>query len=285
MSTNTSSTILAVGAAGPFAGLVVPALAARGVKVRGLIRKAEQGDAVLKNGASEVAVGDLTDRASLEAALKGVDAVFYVAPAFLANEAGVGQNMVDAARQTGVRRFVFSSVIDPVIGELINHSAKAPVEEAIIESGMEYALLQPTLFFQNFAQGWPEVVKTGTYGEPWSAQTRFSRVDYRDVAEVAAIALTEDRLLYGTYQLCAEGLLSRTEVAALMGEVLGRELKAVRPVPPAAPAGSQPSPMQLMFEWYDLHGLLGNALTLRAILGREPRTLRAYFEELAAQSG
>lgn len=284
MSTNTSSTTLAVGAAGPFAGLVVPALAERGVKVRGLIRNAEQGDAVLKNGASEVAVGDLTDRASLDAALKGVDAVFYVAPAFLANEAEVGQNMVDAARQAGVRRFVFSSVIDPVIGALINHSAKAPVEEAIIESGMEYALLQPTLFFQNFAQGWPEVVKTGTYGEPWSAETRFSRVDYRDVAEVAAIALTEDRLLYGTYQLCAEGLLSRTEVAALMGEVLGREIKAVRPAPPAAPAGSQLSPMQLMFEWYDTHGLLGNALTLRAILGREPRTLRAYFEELAAQS-
>lgn len=284
MSKNTSSTILAVGAAGPFAGLVVPALAQRGVKVRGLIRDAEQRDAVLKNGASEVAVGDLADRASLDAALEGVDAVFYVAPAFIANEAEVGQNMVDAAKQAGVRRFVFSSVIDPIIGALINHSAKAPVEEAIIESGMEYALLQPTLFLQNFAQGWPEVVKTGTYGEPWSAETRFSRVDYRDVAEVAAIALTEDRLLYGTYQLCAEGFLSRTEVAALMGEVLGREIKAIRPAPPAAPAGSQPPPMQLMFEWYDTHELLGNALTLRAILGREPRTLRAYFEELAAQS-
>lgn len=286
MSANTSPTILTIGAAGPFAGLVVPALAERGVKVRGLVRNAKQSDAVLKSGASEVAVGDLTDRASLDAALKGVDAVFYVAPAFIANEAEVGQNMVDAAKQAGVRRFVFSSVIDPVIGALINHTAKAPVEEAIIESGMEYALLQPTLFFQNFVRDWPDVVKTGTYGEPWSEETRFSRVDYRDVAEVAAIALTEDRLLYGTYQLCAEGFLNRKEVAALMGEVLGREIKAVRPDPPAAPdqAGNQPSPIQLMFEWYDHHGLLGNTLTLQAILGREPRTLQAYFEELAAQN-
>lgn len=32
--------------------------------------------------------------------------------------------------------------------------------------------------------------------------------------------------------------------------------------------------------WYNCHGLLGNALTLRAILGREPRLLEAYFEEL-----
>jgi hypothetical protein len=42
--------------------------------------------------------------------------------------------------------------------------------------------------------------------------------------------------------------------------------------------------MTVMFEWYDKRGLLGNALVLRAILGREPRTLRAYLEELAAQS-
>lgn len=284
--TITPPTILAVGAAGPFAGLVVPELAKRGAKVRGLIRDAKQGEGVLKNGAAEVAVGDLTDRASLDAALKGVDAVFYIAPAFIPNEAEVGRGMVDAARQAGVRRFVFSSVIDPVISALENHQAKAPVEEAIIESGMEYALLQPAMFFQNYAQGWPEVAKSGTYGEPWSEETRFTRVDYRDVAEAAAVALTEDRLLYGTFHLCAQGNLTRTDVVALMGEALGREIKSVTPSPPPRPAqdaaaGDQPSPMQRMFDWYDHNPLVGNPLTLRAILGREPRTLRAYFGELA----
>jgi hypothetical protein len=37
-----------------------------------------------------------------------------------------------------------------------------------------------------------------------------------------------------------------------------------------------------MFDWYDKHGLMGSDLTLRAILGREPRTLRAFFEALNA---
>ncbi len=286
--TATQPTVLAVGAAGPFAGLVVPELAKRGVNVRGLIRDAGQGAGVLKNGAAEVVVGDLTDRASLDAALQGVDAVFYIAPAFIPNEAEVGQGMVEAAKRAGVRRFVFSSVIDPVIGALENHRAKAPVEEAIIESNMEYALLQPAMFFQNYAQGWAKVVETGAYGEPWSDETRFTRVDYRDVAEAAAIALTEDRLLYGTYQLCAEGSLNRKDIVALMGEVLGKEIKSVTPRPPASPApdagaGGSPSPMQRMFDWYNRHALVGNALTLRAVLGREPRTLRAYFEELAGK--
>ena len=287
--TNTNSTILAVGAAGHFAGLVVPELAKRGAKVRGLIKDPKQSDAVIKNGAAEVVVGDLSDRASIDAALKGVNAVFYIAPVFIPGEVEIGKNMVEASKQAGVRRFVFSSVIDPVISALENHISKAPVEEAIIESGMEFVLLEPTLFFQNIAGVWAKVVETGTYGEPWSDETRFSRVDYRDVAEAAAIALTEDRLLYGTYQLCSEGIYNRREIAKLMSEVLGRKIEAVTLTPPTPkPAdktdqAAQPSPMQRMFDWYNRRGLVGNALVLRAVLGREPRTLREYFEELAAQ--
>jgi hypothetical protein len=38
--------------------------------------------------------------------------------------------------------------------------------------------------------------------------------------------------------------------------------------------------MRHMMEWNDTHGLLGNSLPLHAILGREPRRLKTYFEEL-----
>ena len=113
--TNTTPAILAVGAAGPFAGLVVPELARRGARVRGLGRDARQGEAVRRNGAAEIAVGDLTDGRSIDRALAGVDAVFYIAPAFIPNEAAIGTSLVDAAKRAGVRRIVFSSVIAPVI--------------------------------------------------------------------------------------------------------------------------------------------------------------------------
>ena len=106
---SSTSTVLAVGAAGKFAGLVVPALAERGVKVRGLVRDARRGEAARKSGATEMATGDLRDRASLDSALKGIDAVFYIAPAFLPDEAEIGEGMVDSAKRAGVRRFVFSS--------------------------------------------------------------------------------------------------------------------------------------------------------------------------------
>lgn len=281
---NITPTILVVGAAGKSAGLVVPELTKRGARVRGLVQNAAQGDAVREHGAAEVAVGDLRDRASLDAALRGVTSVFYIAPAFISDEAAIGVGMVDAAKRAGVRRFVFSSVIHPIMSVLVNHGAKAPVEEAILASGMEFTVLHPALFFQNFAAGWPKAVASGVFAEHWSIETRFTRVDYRDVAEVAAAALTEDRLLNGTFELCAEGDLNRNDVAALMGEVLGTTVKAGRLSPSISSKDGQTSPLKLMFDHYDTHGVLGNPLILRAILGREPRTLRAYFEELVAQS-
>ena len=64
-----------------------------------------------------------------------------------------------------------------------------------------------------------------------------------------------------------------------MGEALGREIKERRD---PGVLGEVPQGSRTMFEHYDHHDLLGNPLTLRAILDREPRTLRAFFEELAA---
>jgi uncharacterized protein YbjT (DUF2867 family) len=275
----TRKTILAVGAAGQFAGLAVTALSQLGARVRGLVRNAEQGNEAQRLGAAEVVIGDLRDLRSVDAALAGVDAVFYIAPAFLPDEAEVGKRFVEAVERSGARRIVFSSVIHPVLAELVNHAAKAPVEAAILDSGLEYALLHPALYFQNYARAWPTVVESGVLAEPWSAETRFSRVDYRDVADVAAIALLEDRLLQGTFELCADGELNREDVAAVDRRRHGT--RDPRPSDRSRHARRSSKAMRPMFAHYDHHGLVGNSLILRAILGREPRTLRAYFEELA----
>ena len=272
-------TILVVGASGKFAGLVVPALARRGACIRAMIHDSVDEPSVREAGAQDVVVSDLSDPAAVAAALRGVARVFYIAPVALPNEATVGKSFVAAAIGAGVQRLVFSSVIHPVLSGLPNHALKAPVEDAVLNSQLEYTFLHPTVLFQNFVEAWGGIVKSGVIAEPWSNDTRFSRVDYRDVAEAAAIALTEDRLLYGTFELCAEDWLNRHEVAALISEILGRKITPERIDPDTLPNDMQA--LRSMFDHYDRIGLRGNVLTLAAILGREPRTLRAYFQELA----
>ena len=275
---NGISRVVAVGASGPFAGLVVPALAKRGLHVRGLVKSADQQVDVRDRGATEVVVADIADRNQMASALNGMDAAFYISPFALENEARVGQQFVELAKAAGVRRIVFSSLIHPNLSGLENHTVKLAIEASLIESGLEFTILQPAVFFQNIGEGWKQAQKTGTYAEPWSTETRFSRVDYRDVADVAAIAFAEDRLLYGTFELSAEGRLNRIEIASLMSEVLGRPIKAEKaPLPPADKA---PAQLIEMMRWYDRHSLVSNPTTLNAILGGNVRTLRDYLVEL-----
>lgn len=94
----TTETALVVGAAGNAAGNVVTSLVARGVRVRGFIRDPEKSQRVLDRGASEVAVGNLGRPADVRAALGGVDLVFYIAPAFIDDEADIGVAFVEQAR-------------------------------------------------------------------------------------------------------------------------------------------------------------------------------------------
>ena len=281
--------VLVVGAAGRFAGLVVSALAEKGISVRGLVRNEAAAAAARTRGAAEIAIGDLRNRESLDAAARGVRGVFHIGPAFARDEATLGINMVRAAHRARVAKFVFSSVIQPTYVNLPNHASKIPVEEALFESGLEYTILRPTNFFQNLTSAWPAVLANSAFGEPFPKTARIARVDYRDVAEAAAIAFSEGRLAYGAFDLCADGSPNREDIVAIMSEVLKRPIAAAEPSFDewAAQANlpyddAQQQVLRKVHAHYATHGSPGNSLTLRAILGREPRSLRQFIEELAA---
>jgi uncharacterized protein YbjT (DUF2867 family) len=281
--------VLAVGATGEYAGLVIPELQQRGVTVRALLRDPRREAEVRHRGADEIALGDLENPASLRKAVEGVDGIFHINPSFASHEIDMGIAMVDAARAAGVPRFVFSSIIHPPILGLRNHAAKLPVEEALYESGMTFTVLQPTLFMQTLEKVWDGIVHRRCYAMPYSVHARTAWVDYRDVAEAAALAFTTDRLDNGTFELCAPGMLDRLEIAALMSEALGFPVRAIElPFEDWADAtelnpGSLRTGLKRMYEDFDRHGLPGgNPLVLRAILEREPRTLLDYLRERAA---
>jgi uncharacterized protein YbjT (DUF2867 family) len=99
--------ILVIGASGKFAGHVVPAVAQRHARVRGVVRKPEEQADVRRRGADESVTADLTDPTSLKRTFEGVERVFYIAPAFMPNEADVGRRFVEAAVVAGVKRISF----------------------------------------------------------------------------------------------------------------------------------------------------------------------------------
>lgn len=279
--------VLAVGATGPRAGLVVPELLSRGITVRALVRDPGRAGAARAAGAHEVVVGDLSRPETLPAAVRGVDGVFHVGPAFAPDEAAMGVAVVRAAAEAGAGRIVYSGAYHPSLS-LTNHAAKRPVEEALYESGLDFTILQPAMFVQMLTGTWRSAVEHGVVTGPYSERSPMSYVDYRDVAEVAASAFVRDDLGRGTFELAAAGMLSRLDLAALATELLGRPVRAATtpPDPGRVPPGPTGQAMARMLAAYDAHGFAGgNDLVLRSILGRPPRTVRGFFEELAAHGG
>ena len=161
-----------IGAAGNYAGLVVPELTKRGVRVHALVRNEQQAQTARRRGAAETVMGNLHNPDSLRTAAEGMNGVFHINPAFAPDEDGMGVAMVEAAKAAGVRKFVFSSVYHPSIAKMRNHAAKQPVEEALYGSGMVFTVLQPAMFMQNLAGAWPMIAQQGRLAMPFSQRAK-----------------------------------------------------------------------------------------------------------------
>jgi uncharacterized protein YbjT (DUF2867 family) len=139
---------LVTGASGYIGGHLIPELLDRGHSVRALARTPEKlADAPWRDRV-EVAKGDLNDAASLAAAFTDIDVVYYLvhsmgtSPDFVKAEADAARNVASAAKDAGVRRFVYLSGLHPD-GELSPHlRSRTAVGDVLIESGIETVVLQ-----------------------------------------------------------------------------------------------------------------------------------------------
>ena len=277
--------VLTIGATGQFAGLAVPALVSHGLHVRALVHDPAKADQLAGTGVDETVLGDLRDIESMRAALRGTDGLFLVIPAFAEDSAELGTALVTAAQQTGVRRVVLSGVYHPSLS-LVNHASMRPIEEALYHSDLEFTVLQPAMFMQGMAGAWTAALAAGVFATPYSKDSLMTFVDYRDVAEVAAIAFATGDLVNGTFELAAGGMFTRNQLAEIMSRYAGRQVVAVDLDPAAALAGLQDGYLRdglnRMFADYTAHGFHGgNNLVLRTILGRTPRSLEDFFAELS----
>ncbi|MHB8636144.1 MAG: SDR family oxidoreductase [Fimbriimonadaceae bacterium] len=151
--------ILVVGATGLLGGEICRVLAAAGKPFRAMTRptSATARRDSLRGLGAEIVTGDLKDRASLEAACKGVDAVISTASSTLSRQEGdtiesvdqAGQlSLIDAARTAGVTRFVYVSYSGNISLDCPLTTAKRAVEKKLAQSGLTYTILRPSYFME-----------------------------------------------------------------------------------------------------------------------------------------
>jgi uncharacterized protein YbjT (DUF2867 family) len=208
--------ILVTGANGTTGSEIARQLAADGRPVRALVRRRENA-AKLPRAGVEIAIGSFDDLPSLDAALKGVEAVFLISfdhPEQLALQA----NVIEATRKAGVQRIarLSASSADPDSSDpLISNHGKG--DRQLAQSGMGHVLIRPQWFNQNFLTSCPGGVIRLPAGE-----ARLSFVDVRDIAAVTIKALTEPGHNGKAYVLTGPEALSHTQVAAILSAATGK---------------------------------------------------------------
>lgn len=277
--------VLVLGGTGSVGSQVVRELQTRGADVTILTRDRKKAES---SGVS-AAVGDLLDPATSRSAFRGMDAVFLlntVSP----TECHEGLMAVNGCRLAGTKKIVYLSVHRADEAPHLPHfGAKLPVETAVKASGIPWTILRPNNFFQNDIWFRDAMLGHGVYPQPFG-DVGLSRVDVRDIAEIAALALTTNAAAGETINVVGPDVLTATATAATWGGVLGRKIayggndldaweKAALAFLPAPLAFD----FRLMYQFFQENGLRAtpeDVARCAALLGHAPRR----FEDFAAET-
>lgn len=222
--------ILITGATGTTGREVVAELRRLGARgVRALVRDPARAGFIREAGFEPVA-GDFERPETFGAALEGVERALLLTPP-TPDTVAHHREFIMAAAAEGVRHVVklsaFGADADAPEGFGRWHGR---AENLLKTSGLKWTLLRPNFFMQNLLGQAPQIAATGSIFQP-VGDARASFIDVRDIAAVAARALTEEGHEGQTYTLTGPEALSYYEVAEKLSEAAGRTITYV-PVSP-----------------------------------------------------
>jgi uncharacterized protein YbjT (DUF2867 family) len=185
----TTEMVLVTGATGNTGRPLVELLCARGVPVRAMVRSAA-GREQLAGLPAEVAVADFDDPEAVSVALTGIQRAYLVTPS---SERAQDQQerFVELAAKAGVQHLVKLSQLAADEASPVRFLRyHAVVERRVRELGIGFTFLRPNLYFQGLLALSGPIREQGVLPAP-VGDARVSAVDVRDIAAVAATALTE----------------------------------------------------------------------------------------------
>jgi uncharacterized protein YbjT (DUF2867 family) len=286
--------ILVTGANGRTGKYIVEGFVKAGRALRVFTRSAEHGQKLIEAGAAEAVEGDLSSEADVARAMDGVKFVYHIPPNMNPKEIEFGKRLVEGAVAAGIEHFVYHSVLHPGLQGLPHHWNKLFVEEALIESGLNFSILQPSSYMQNTAMDWDRITNQGIHAMAFKANVLMSLVDLQDIGEIAAMITGNPDHYSAVYQMAGPAALSTIDKAAILSKELGREVRGEQePIEKwraAAKASGIPDHViagrEKMFAHYDEGGLAGNGQVMNFLLGRPATTFAEYVRRtIKEQSG
>ena len=289
MKTEKKSTILITGATGNIGTELAKKFAAMGVPFRAMVRSMDNIGSLGDMENVEIVTGDFNAPESMRDALAGIEHAFLLTNS---SEHAEAQQIafVDAAVKAQVKHIVklsqFAASKDSPVRFLRYHAA---VEEKIKASGLQYTFLRPNLFMQGLLGFHDPIVYQGKLFAP-AGNAKVSIVDIRDIAAVAATALTEDGHENKTYTLTGPEALTHQQLASYLSIATDRVIQYID----VTPEDMEKALESVGFPRWQIDGLLedyahysrGEAAeiseSIKKVTGSEPHDFMTFAKDYAS---
>ena len=226
------TTIAVTGATGKLGRATLQYLRSRGVapeSIRPIVRDlAKARDLV--DSRFDVAYGNYTDAALLEAAFSGVDKLLFISTSALGEERMLHhRNVVSAAKGAGVKHILYTSVVKPAAVACFAASPGHFHTEVLIrESGIPHTFFRNNLYLDIVPFLFGGALATGTLAHS-GGEGRIGFVAREDIAEALAFVLTSDGHVNRDYPITvSRECYGLPEIAAELGRASGRPFSTGR---------------------------------------------------------
>lgn len=230
-----NKTILVLGATGQQGGSAARHLLRDGWSVRAFTRdKSSHAARELASEGAELCEGDMEDRAALADAMQGAYGVFSVQPPVwdltaIDEEVRLGTNAADAAKQAGVRHFVYASASAAEAQSHFRALAKWEIENYIREIGLPATVLRLTFFMENYVSPF-SAIKNGTYAEAIAKDIPVNLIAVDDIGAFVRLSFHDPEYYLGKTIELAGDSLTPPEIAAAVSRATGTPIEYV-PIP------------------------------------------------------
>lgn len=225
--------VLVIGSTGLLGSEVAFRLRRAGHPVRALARATANPERLesLRQAGAEIVLGDLKEPATLRDACRGIRAIITTASSTFSRQPGDSIeavdrdgyfSLIDAARQEGVRRLVYTSIPQNLHYESPLTRAKASVAQRLGASGIDYTVLAANFFMEvwlSAALGFDVPnARVTTYG---TGDRPIGFVSYKDVAEFAVQSLTVNALRNRTISVAGPANITPLEAVRTFEQASG----------------------------------------------------------------
>lgn len=226
--------LLVAGATGYIGGGVMEAARDASLWVRALARDPSK----LHCPVNDVFIGHATDRQTLRGLCDGIDVVFTsigihsfgANPTLWEVDYAANMNILEEAVRAGVKHFMFLSVLR--CKELANVSAigeaRQRVSDAVMSSGLNYTIWEPTGFFNDMEELFSFAKKTNVVALMGAGDAVLNPLSALDLGEEIARMLREDDLPSSVRPVGGPETLHQRDAAQMISDVLGIKPRSVR---------------------------------------------------------